>query len=85
MQQEMIMIIPSLKRQEEYCKAIKGRQRELCLTKRQPVQNEVSDQEPTPLRDAPSVVWGISLSDRNLLIDDVDPTEEVHMRMPSLQ
>jgi hypothetical protein len=87
MQQEMIMI-PSLKRQEEYCKAIKGRQRELYFTKRQSIQYEVSmsDQEPPPtLRDAPSVVWGISTKGRNLLIDDMDPTEEFHMRMPSLQ
>jgi hypothetical protein len=84
MQQEMIMI-PSLKRQEECCKAIKGQQQELSSTKRQPVQSEVSDQKPPPRRVAPSVIWGISLSQRNLLITDLDRTEEVHMRMPSLQ
>jgi hypothetical protein len=80
MQQEIILI-PSLKRQEEYCKAVKGRQRELRFTRRQSVQNEVSDQETPPLRDAPSLVWGISLCGRILLIDDMDPTEEVHMCM----
>jgi hypothetical protein len=86
MQQEMIMI-PSLKRQEEYCNTIKGRQRELYFTKRQYVQGcevSMSDQDSPPLRDAPSVVWGISMKGRNLLIDDMDPTEEFHMRMPSL-
>jgi hypothetical protein len=54
------------------------------MTERQSVlpYEVLSDQEPAPplLCDDPSVVWGISLTGRNLLIDDIDPTEEVHMR-----